>query len=428
MSEEEFPVWLRAMQNGTIGEARTRAFLIDRFWLLERSVDIDGADFIIQRRITSSNLLDEKPPRFGIVQAKFFAGSDTTHYIPKQYVTDKDGEVRTEFFLICHTGAEDDPKSYLLTAEDLVNDFTISSDDKIWVSGRKLLASAKYQILLRARSLDRIEHALLLADFKKNRSFLSWFLPDVTFDLNSIDSLYKEPIENWWGDIPEGFQKLKQAARDAIYDVEDIHRSLVAICQENDPEKALAVAERLNGSFGRWHFPDDLWSQDFYWAVLQHKNKVLTLKEAGLLDPFIRMKEIVLSAIARDLAPHMPIDLDQIHRIEIRYDPITFRDVAVAGKTLPIAEYRKNSNEIRACSGVSAPEPTWYEMLHEGCVIVCWLPGRFCVTGKNEVLEWKSHLKKIASYFVTKILDEIYDMRFEEPPETVEKESGTLKK
>ncbi len=80
MKQEEFPVWLKAMQNGAIGEARTRAFLIDRFWVLERSVDIDGADFIIQRRITSSNLLDEKPPRFGVVQAKFFSGPETSHY------------------------------------------------------------------------------------------------------------------------------------------------------------------------------------------------------------------------------------------------------------------------------------------------------------------------------------------------------------
>ncbi len=59
------------MQNGSIGEARTKSFLIDRFWILERSVDIDGADFIIQRRLNAENILDTEPPRFGRVQAKF---------------------------------------------------------------------------------------------------------------------------------------------------------------------------------------------------------------------------------------------------------------------------------------------------------------------------------------------------------------------
>lgn len=38
---DENPTWLKVMQNGTIGEARAKAFLLDRFWILERSVDID---------------------------------------------------------------------------------------------------------------------------------------------------------------------------------------------------------------------------------------------------------------------------------------------------------------------------------------------------------------------------------------------------
>jgi hypothetical protein len=40
----EHPPWLKAMQNGAIGEARSWAFLLDRFGVLERSVDIDGTD------------------------------------------------------------------------------------------------------------------------------------------------------------------------------------------------------------------------------------------------------------------------------------------------------------------------------------------------------------------------------------------------
>ena len=41
---------LKSMENGSIGEARTKELLIDRFWILERSVDVQGADFIIQRK------------------------------------------------------------------------------------------------------------------------------------------------------------------------------------------------------------------------------------------------------------------------------------------------------------------------------------------------------------------------------------------
>src|SRR4051812_13055931 len=101
---DDHPPWLKALQNGSIGEARSRAFLIDRFWVLERSVDIDGADFIIQRRITTKNLLDHEAPRLGVIQAKFFGTTATTHYVHQQYVLDKNNDARSEFFLLCHTG------------------------------------------------------------------------------------------------------------------------------------------------------------------------------------------------------------------------------------------------------------------------------------------------------------------------------------
>lgn len=161
------------MQNGSIGEARTRSFLLDRFWVLERSVDIKGADFIIQRRITSTNLLDKSPPRFGIVQTKFFASPKTTHDIHLGYLTDKDGETRKEFFLVCHTGTEENATTYLLTAEDLLKNFE-QIDGKVKLPGSVVLGSPRYQVQSPNFALDRMERTLALADFAKNRHFLSW--------------------------------------------------------------------------------------------------------------------------------------------------------------------------------------------------------------------------------------------------------------
>lgn len=43
--------WIKSMENGALGEARARAFLMERFWVLERSVDVEDADFLIQRRL-----------------------------------------------------------------------------------------------------------------------------------------------------------------------------------------------------------------------------------------------------------------------------------------------------------------------------------------------------------------------------------------
>lgn len=69
------------MENRTIGESRARSFLIDRFWIIERSVDIHGADLLIQRRVTSVNILDRAPPRFGVIQAKFYESDGTTQHV-----------------------------------------------------------------------------------------------------------------------------------------------------------------------------------------------------------------------------------------------------------------------------------------------------------------------------------------------------------
>jgi hypothetical protein len=97
---ENAPTWLKIMQNGTIGEAKTKAFLIDRFWILERSVDIDGADFIIQRRILQNTILDNKPPRMGLIQVKYYSSDKTTQYIHPNYIVNDKGGVKKGIFFI----------------------------------------------------------------------------------------------------------------------------------------------------------------------------------------------------------------------------------------------------------------------------------------------------------------------------------------
>ena len=63
--------WLKAMENEGLGEARAKAFLMDRFWVLERSVDVEGTDYLVQRRLTAHNFIDRDPSRLGIVHVKF---------------------------------------------------------------------------------------------------------------------------------------------------------------------------------------------------------------------------------------------------------------------------------------------------------------------------------------------------------------------
>jgi len=236
------------MQNGSIGEARAKAFLLNRFWVLERSVDVDGSDFIIQRRITNKNMLDIQPPRLGVVQVKFFGTTTTSQYVHKEYIMNANGEIRTEFFLLCHSGNEDKQLIHILTAGDLKNDFPISTNngkEKYRISYDSITTSTKYQVSNQQRALDRIEHALEHAGFKANRNFLSWALPSVRADIDSIHPLYKEPIDNWWGDLSDSFKDIKELARQTLYDIQDIYALLSRLSVETDPLVAKDIMDEI---------------------------------------------------------------------------------------------------------------------------------------------------------------------------------------
>lgn len=397
-ADDNLPPWLKAMENGSIGEARTRAFLLDRFWVLDRSVDIDGADFIIQRRLTSSNLLDKSPPRFGIVQAKFFASPKTNHNIPLEYLTDKEGAARKEFFLLCHTGSEERTESYLLTAEDLVKDYS-KVNGKILVPGITLLGSTKYKIASPKFALDRMERALAHADFASNRHFVSWFLPSARPNKADIDPLYLEPIDNWWGDIPEGFVDIKKAAEKAIFELDDVKGDLVKIVEESDPEKALSVARDLYRSLcGGGHLyvsiPHDIYNEDLHTVVLQHKKKVMLLKQHGILDSFLSMKLILESFAQKDLDSQMPLGRETVYRMDIRYAPETFQNVTI---TSSFSQADKNMDRDRRWSG-------WIESEAPGHIVYSSMPGhgKIKVAGEDVLI------------YLLPVLDRIYEMRFPE--------------
>ena len=75
MNKEERPFWLRGQENGVLAWARIRSFLLERFWILERSVDIEGADF---SAMTPSKQTMKREQLIGLIQrnAKFMDRRD----------------------------------------------------------------------------------------------------------------------------------------------------------------------------------------------------------------------------------------------------------------------------------------------------------------------------------------------------------------
>jgi hypothetical protein len=78
----------------------------------------------------NKNILDLTPTRFGVIQSKFSQDEYTKHLIKKDYVLDSEGNPRNEFFVIINTGNEIEQRIYLLSTEDILNDFIINETKK----------------------------------------------------------------------------------------------------------------------------------------------------------------------------------------------------------------------------------------------------------------------------------------------------------
>jgi hypothetical protein len=177
------PDWQKDLHRKEIGLRRTKSFLKDSFWILEQTLSnkVTAFDFIIQRRITLSNLLDKNPPCFGIVKSLYYTNESDTFHIAKTYITDGDNEPRNDFFVIAHADNNNASEIYFLTAPLIVELFDmdpINGTEYFSVPGTTLLQNDKFIVSSQKNALAKMELQLEEADFIKNRLFFAQTLPD----------------------------------------------------------------------------------------------------------------------------------------------------------------------------------------------------------------------------------------------------------
>ncbi len=115
----------RIQQNAKIGEIFTEAILLKKFWVLKRSVDIEGADFLVQQRNTAPEQARNRPIALGLVQAKYFEKNNQVR-IARLYVEDQNGP-RPDFFAFLHTMREPcETTNYFFSSEEIVRSWSIT--------------------------------------------------------------------------------------------------------------------------------------------------------------------------------------------------------------------------------------------------------------------------------------------------------------
>lgn len=413
----QHPAWLKAMSNGALGEARARAFLLDRFWILERSIDIQGADLIIQRRLTGKNLLDRDAPRLGFVQVKFFGTPTTTHFIHKEYVIDDAGATRDEFFVFCHTGTEEDARLYIISSRELHDTFPIAlreGHEGYRISFGQLTAARKFEVTAPKHALDRIERQLELAEFSKNRRFLAWALPSADQEIAAIQPLYREPIDNWWGDIPDGFRRIKQTVRRAMLDVEEIYELLGKVAEETDPLAAEEIIDTIayhcRDGYGRWSIklPDELRDRDLFEVCRRHKKIVDRLRADGLLDHYLGIKDALRSEVVASLAPQWPLAANTVHRLSMCYDPMTLSALDIKSTFEDLS-----SSAISEVELANPFELEKVEFAKPGRIDYRWLPGRHA-TFKEKTSSVTDFLQTTEFRMYYECLDAVFAVRYGE--------------
>jgi len=414
--QKKIPPYIKAMQNGALGEIRTKAFLMERFWILERSIDVDGADFIIQRRLSSKTLLDKRPPRLGFVQAKFYLSSATTQYIPESYIVDEHGNSRDEFFLLCHTGHEENAKIFFLTAKLIISDFNTiiqSGIRKYAISGTRLFTSSKYLIQSKSNTLNRIESQLRLADYISNQEFISWNLSTDFTASSAIQTEFMEPIETSFGaDIPKEFQRLKNNAFEIMSRIEEWHDTLQSIVREVDPIQAsLSIRKlELDEDFKKLS-RTSLYDDNFYFSCKSHLNMVNTLDADGILDNFIKLKKIIKGSVVKFLLNQLPLDENVLHVISITLDMESLEITSFQNSIISIEEYCENKNISKDNNG-NFP----YKGVHRpSCdsLEYFWKAGKILFSS-NSLRDLKDFYANEDFYIYNDIVNKIYELKYHE--------------
>lgn len=246
MVNNTIPSWLKSMWNGQKGEAVTKSILLQRFWVLERSVDVNGTDYIIERGMLRKSINDFDYPRLGLVQVKYLS----TRYQIKlkfDYVFNGTKEkpiLRKDFFLMAIIESQDkDNNYYLLTSEEILS---LIDSESIKAKPKAKIVTEKGELLI------KISRTLLKSPYTFTQTDVDNLLNKIEETLEQADEYFKETIYHYLGVSPqkdhikemynnndkiqEDFYQIKKKSNDFINKFLPILFQLRNLASTDDPQ------------------------------------------------------------------------------------------------------------------------------------------------------------------------------------------------
>jgi len=218
-----------------------------------------------------------------------------------------------------------------------------------------IIKDDKYKITSRREILDKIENQLIKADFARNRDYLTWALPSSEISITDIIPDYNVPIDNHWGDIPEGFCEIKQNAANALTEIEKVGFVLKSIAEEIDPEKVVEYLDdfryHCRGGDGNWHisFQDNIYDQDFIEVIKKHQEIIQELKKHKVLDRYLLAQKKIENSFNEFLCRELPFDNSLTHQAAIEFDMKNWNIGSITNKLInvPTDSGETSNNELR---------------------------------------------------------------------------------
>lgn len=297
------------MEHGVLAEARVRALLLERFWVLARSVDVQGADFLVQLRPETLAVLDE-PIRLGRVQSKFVQDEGGAVHVAERYVRDRVGQVYPQFFLLITSGEPDAEQFFLLSADQIATDFKVSKRGEhrgaFRIPANRLLRGSSFEVKSRSVLLDRIEHAMVTADRAARARFLGPGYESIARRA-PLDPDYRLPLMNWYGDFEPLLDKIKYEIEIAEMDMEDALRVLRRILRSGDPLEVESLLEddAIHGFLGATQALSfalkGAFDQEFFDAARDYRERLRRIRAVGKENAFVGLAAATNGEIRRML-------------------------------------------------------------------------------------------------------------------------------
>lgn len=216
--------------DGRRAESRTEAFLLDRFWVLKLSVDLDGAVFVVQPATRSADSLHQHTTThsFSVVQSRSYRDGAEVE-VAGSFVELPDRKPQRQFFVSIHAvdsfGVASD---YFFSAEEVQSIFR----RKVNPAGQEVfvfsITDERNYSQFRRKNREKesmISKALADVDLQKNQTYLNQVceMPGS----GSIRPLMIQVAENQW----------QMRFRDVLFEFERNENSIIYVSKSDSSGK-----------------------------------------------------------------------------------------------------------------------------------------------------------------------------------------------